>query len=840
MPIRKSSVSGSGGNDFVLSVGSSGDTTYILDRTYTSGRYIIDFVNNDATYDIYAIAGDGTYAGYSNTNTIEITENFTEIVVLGADNGETVLFTYEGTLTSPSSIGDVTTAGAFINSVVTSALPDINDTTVVNGGNFAADVAVSFIGQNTAEATAKSVVRSSSTELVATRPDDFDPENSPYTVKVVNPGIPVPSGTNAHLLSNAVTAGTNPVWQTPTDIFYNVGAATSITLLATDTEASDVDYSLISGTLPDGLALDNETGVISGTATGTPSEGDVTAVTFRATDAGGNFLDKAFNLTANTAPTWTTQDSDIETVTLDQAVSFQFAANGGSAGGSLTYSVQSGSLPTGTSLNSAGLLTGTPTVEETVTFTLRVTDQGGLFADRQFTVVVQAISSWITTFDDPTIAGGYLRGVSTPDANGNFLTIVKDEVAGNSPLETISQLVSNTGTIVNDYSFGSTNFDDYGTWLSLSNNGTVLQQNSPFDSYYKAHLAIWELSNFSKSWEVQYRSTNSGETIFKRSTFSNDANQSLVFASGHTYSNVTGAIFVAVSNLSGSPVWNRGLAGGQPFDSYVTSNKNNDLLYMIYDDNTSKGIPGALVGAISPSGNHVWNREFTDPNNSALRVYDVASNSKDGSTRNDFVICGRNDNYTPDRPFFQPMDALTGSVSTNSRTFFPTNSTNTSVIPRGVAVDDEGNVYLSIIGSPYTTSSIIKTAANGALLWSRKFNFSGNGNYFYPWSMHIDPVTQNPVLGVMYQTSSGQYNGGAMMISADGSLGSTTESFTLNDSEGTVVEVSPGDWGVTYQLLDTAVTGNSFSNGIDLLSSTGTSALNMGNTAYNGQTTTLG
>lgn len=378
-------------NDFALLVGATGNTTYILDRTYTSGRYTIEFTNGDTTYDIYAIAEDGTYAGYTNGDVIEVSADFTEIVVLGAATAETVLFTYQGTLTSPSSAGDVATAGAFISSVVTSSLPDIDDTTVVNGGNFASDVEVSFIDQSAVEIPAKAVVRSSSTQLVVTRPDSFSPDDSPYTVKVVNPGIPVPAGTNAHLLTNAVTAGTNPVWVTGTDIYYNVGGSTSITLLATDTEASDIDYSLVSGTLPDGLTLDGETGVISGTATGAPSEGTVTAITIRAVDTGGNFLDKAFNLTANTAPTWTTAAGALNpTPAPDTAYSFQLEASTGTAGGSLTYSLQAGSLLPGHTLSSTGLISGTSTgvIDDTATFTIRVTDEGGLFLDREFTLKI--------------------------------------------------------------------------------------------------------------------------------------------------------------------------------------------------------------------------------------------------------------------------------------------------------------------------------------------------------------------------------------------------------------------------------------------------------------------
>lgn len=405
---------GGAANDFALQVGTSSNTTYILDRTYTSGRYTISFVNGDTTYDIYFIAEDGTYAGYTNGTVAQVSSDFSEIVVLGAANNETILFTYQGTLTSPTSAGDVSVAGAFINSVVTSSLPNINDTTVVNGGNFAANVAVSFIGQNSVEVPAKTVVRTSSTQLVVTRPDSFSPTNSPYTLKVVNPGIPVPAGTNAHLLNNSVTAGTNPSWVTGTTISYNIGAATSITLLATDTEGSDIDYTLISGTLPTGLSLDSETGVISGTFSGSANEGDSTNITIRATDAGGNFLDRAFSLVANSAPVWTTAAGALTNASINSSYSFQLVASSGTVGGTLTYAIQSGSLPTGLTINSSGLISGTPTVGETANFSIRVTDQGGLFTDRAFSIQVLTT----ITVEYLVIAGGGAGGIRDSAGGG--------------------------------------------------------------------------------------------------------------------------------------------------------------------------------------------------------------------------------------------------------------------------------------------------------------------------------------------------------------------------------------------------------------------------------------
>jgi hypothetical protein len=379
--------SGVSGN-FVINTGDYSSDTAQLSRDYEAGAYGVLVSPTDATLDIYLIASDGSLVGYSNIGTITATAAFDKVVVLGSTSNTSLSFSFNGESQTVATKGQLANVGAVVSSVVTSSLPSVDDTTVVNGGNFAADVEVTFIGQSEVETAAKTVVRSSSTQLIVTRPDAFSPDDSPYTVKVVNPGIPVPAGTSAYLLSNSVTAGTNPVWTTSTNVFYNVGSATSYTFLATDTEATDIDYSVVSGTLPAGLTLDGETGVLSGTASGTPSEGNVTAVTIRANDTGGNFLDKAFNITANVAPTWTT--SAISGLVKDTAYSFQLVASGGSAGGALTYTLQSGALLSGHSLSSTGLISGTSNAAAAtvITFTIRVTDEAGLFVDREFTMEV--------------------------------------------------------------------------------------------------------------------------------------------------------------------------------------------------------------------------------------------------------------------------------------------------------------------------------------------------------------------------------------------------------------------------------------------------------------------
>jgi hypothetical protein len=458
MPINFSSLGGgssSGGGgisgSFVINTGDYSSDTAQLSREYEAGAYGILVSPTDSTLDIYLVALDGSFAGYSNIGTITATTAFDKVVVLGSTSNTSLSFSFNGESQTATTKGAATNAGAYLISVVTSSLPSVNDTTIVNGGNFADDVEVTFIGQSEVETAAKTVVRSSSTELITTRPDAFSPDDSPYTVKVVNPGIPVPAGTNAHLLSNSVTAGTNPVWTTPATVYYEAAGAVSITLLATDTEASDIDYSVVSGTLPDGLVLDGETGVISGTTSG--AESDVSAVTIRAIDAGGNFLDKAFNFTANLVPTWTTATGAIPDAIPDAPYSFQLVASGGAAGGALTYTLQSGALLAGHSLSSAGLISGTSTedADSTDTFTIRVTDEGGLFVDRSFSIIVQLPDAFnINSFSNSGITMS--RGLEYNQANSRLYVSTNqgDPLAVN--LYTVNQSTGQIGSNVQSIS----------------------------------------------------------------------------------------------------------------------------------------------------------------------------------------------------------------------------------------------------------------------------------------------------------------------------------------------------------------------------------------------------
>lgn len=94
-------------------------------------------------------------------------------------------------------------------------------------------------------------------------------------------------------------------------------------------------------------------------------------------------------LTVSDAPTWSTAAGSLGSVAAGSAVSFTVTATSDSA---ITYSVVSGSLPGGTSLNSStGEISGTEsgaTAETTYNFTIRATDAEAQTADRAFSITV--------------------------------------------------------------------------------------------------------------------------------------------------------------------------------------------------------------------------------------------------------------------------------------------------------------------------------------------------------------------------------------------------------------------------------------------------------------------
>ena len=279
--------------DFTLDVGTSGNSTYAFDTDMAAGQYVVSSQLNDTTLEVYLVASDNTSAGYTSTTSLNATKPFNRVVVYGSIDNDSISFTYKKTA-SPLASGNVPGGvPPFITSIDTSSLPNAEDTTIVTGGNFATDVEVVFIAQNGDQFPA-TITRTSSTSLIAARPSGLLASQSPFSIKVSNPGFN-DSTLKAHTLNNSITVGTGPSWNTSSVLpIYELNSAYSTTISASDPDAGgSVVYAIQSGELPAGLSLNSSTGEISGTAT---ADAPSAQITIRATDAGGNFIDREFKL----------------------------------------------------------------------------------------------------------------------------------------------------------------------------------------------------------------------------------------------------------------------------------------------------------------------------------------------------------------------------------------------------------------------------------------------------------------------------------------------------------------------------------------------------------------
>ena len=161
---------------------------------------------------------------------------------------------------------------------------------------------------------------------------------------------------------NSLTAGT-------------VGAAYSNTLTAM-CETAPYNFTIESGTLPNGLTLSN-----SGSLAGTPTAGGIFNFTVRVTAANGgfgmtNYALKIFSFTPAALPV------GLPNVAYSQSIT----VTGGTA--PYTFALDSGTLPSGFSVSSSGLLSGTTTQIGAFNFAVRATDSNGAFALKNYALNV--------------------------------------------------------------------------------------------------------------------------------------------------------------------------------------------------------------------------------------------------------------------------------------------------------------------------------------------------------------------------------------------------------------------------------------------------------------------
>jgi hypothetical protein len=418
-----------GNNDFNISI-TAVYSSSLFTKEYSAGSYTIASALGDTTFDVYVFNSDGSSAGYTKTPSLSATKGFNKIVIIGGTVGDLLTFSYKTTYTTADDSDEVT-AGPVLTSISPSKMANVDDTITITGRNFASDIGIAFTNTGYSSTAAKNVVRSSATSLIVTRPDTFPAATAGYTITATNPGVTAPTGTDSHILLNAVSAGTGPSWTTGATLpVYTKSVAYSQAVVATDSpdSGSTITYSVVSSTLPAGITFATTSGTFAGTATTSTVNG---TATIRATDAGGNYIDRTFTIN-NVAPTWTTTAGALPTATQSSSYTTTVAAT--DDGTSVAYSVATGSsLPAGLSINSSsGVISGTPTTytgfSSPASFAIRATDDAGNYTDRTFTIAVVAVQfatlnssqTWtvptgVTSIDYIVVAGG--GAGSSPGSN---------------------------------------------------------------------------------------------------------------------------------------------------------------------------------------------------------------------------------------------------------------------------------------------------------------------------------------------------------------------------------------------------------------------------------------
>jgi large repetitive protein len=217
--------------------------------------------------------------------------------------------------------------------------------------------------------------------------------------------------------------------------------------LAVTSGTAAYTWSVSVGTLPAGLSLNASTGVISGTAS---SNAATQTFTVQVTDANGVTDTQQLTITVNAAPSITT--TTLGAATRTGAYSAGVAATGGTT--AYTWSIQTGTLPTGLTLNAAtGVISGTVTGTTSQTFTVKVTDANNVTATKSLTITVNgAIAIQTTTLAGATHNVAYSKtitvtGGTTPDSwtviSGSLPTGLTLSGTGNG---TISGTPTTTGT----------------------------------------------------------------------------------------------------------------------------------------------------------------------------------------------------------------------------------------------------------------------------------------------------------------------------------------------------------------------------------------------------------
>jgi hypothetical protein len=262
-------------------------------------------------------------------------------------------------------------------------------------------------------------------------------------------------GTYSADLSLTVAAST-PLQITTTTLANGaVGTAYSATLQAAG-GTMPYSWSLASGSLPVGLTFSS-----SGTISGTPTVSGTSSFSASVKDSetSPQIATSTFAITIAQPPPLQLTTTTLPNGTVGSSYSLALQATGGVV--PYGWSLASGSLPTGLTLSTGGVISGTPTASGTFTFSLTVTDSEVppvTVTSAIFTVIIAIAPLQLTT---STLANGTVGSVysSTLQATGGTAPYIWSLASGSLPAGltlSASGAISGTPTASGTSSFNVT------------------------------------------------------------------------------------------------------------------------------------------------------------------------------------------------------------------------------------------------------------------------------------------------------------------------------------------------------------------------------------------------
>jgi putative Ig domain-containing protein/Big-like domain-containing protein len=192
-----------------------------------------------------------------------------------------------------------------------------------------------------------------------------------------------------------------------------VGVSYSRTLVASGGRPS-YSWLVESGALPPGLSMSQ-----SGTISGTPSTAGTSNFSLRVTDTDGGSTAKALTLVVKPAAPLTITTSQLPKGSVGATYSQNLGASGGQT--PYTWSIQSGKVPEGMTLNQTGVISGTPEQAGSSSFVLRLTDATDESVTATLSIVVNPSALFLsldtTSLSDAVMGRDYSQTLSATGGN---------------------------------------------------------------------------------------------------------------------------------------------------------------------------------------------------------------------------------------------------------------------------------------------------------------------------------------------------------------------------------------------------------------------------------------